>query len=58
MYNSLQNDQELQQQSRYQNVTLPEPVYDSVYARCQPIPVVLREVKGYVNQLQEWDRQI
>ena len=47
--NSLQNNH----QPGYQNVTLPEPVYDYVYAGRQPIPVALRDVKSYVNQIQE-----
>ena len=40
-------------QPGYQNVALPEPVYDQVYAGRQPIPVALRDVKGYVKQVEE-----
>ena len=40
-------------QPGYQNVTLPEPVYDYIYAGRQPIPVALTDVKTYVNQIQE-----
>ena len=47
--NSLQNNH----QPGYQNVTLPEPVYDQVYAEHQQIPVALRDVKTYVNQMKE-----
>ena len=50
--NSLQNNQESQQPG-YQNVTLPEPVYDQIYADRQPIPTALKDVKGYINQIQE-----
>ena len=32
---------------------MPEPVYDQVYAGCQPIPVALRDIKTYVKQIQE-----
>ena len=50
--NFLQNNQESQQPG-YQDVTLPESVYDYVYAERQPIPAVLKDVKGYINQIQE-----
>ena len=45
---SLQNDH-----LNYHNVTLPEPVYDYIYAGRQPMPVALRDVETYVNQIQE-----
>ena len=48
MYNLLQNNH----QSGYQNITLPDPVYDYVYAGRQPIPMSFRDVKSYVNQIQ------
>ena len=54
MFNLLQKDQQSQkQQISYQNVTLPEPVYDQVYTGRQPIPVALRDVKIYVKQVQQ-----
>ena len=53
MYNSLQNYLEPQQQRRYQNVTLPEMIYDYVYAGREPVPVPLRDVKGYIYQIQQ-----
>ena len=54
MFNLLQKDQQSQkQQISYQNVTLPEPVYDQVYTGRQPIPVALRDVKVYVKQVQQ-----
>ena len=46
-------NQQLQQQTRYQNVLLPEPVYDQVYAGHRPNPLSFRDVKGYVNHLKE-----
>ena len=32
---------------------LPEPVYDYVYTGRQPIPISFRDVRIYVNQIQE-----
>ena len=52
-YNFMQNDQVLEQQLSYQNITLPEPVYDYVYAGQKPIPLVLRDIKTYVRQIQQ-----
>ena len=52
-YNFLQNNQVSDQQLNYQKVTLPETVYDYVYAGRQPIPVVLKDVKTYVRQVKE-----
>ena len=49
----LQNNQQSQQQPRYQNVSLPEPVYDQVYAGRQPNPLSFRDIKGYVNRIKE-----
>ena len=46
-------NQQLQQQTRYQNVSLPEPIYDQVYAGHQPNPLSFRDVKGYVNHIKE-----
>ena len=46
-------NQQLQQQTRYQNVSLPEPVYDQVYAGHQPNPLSFRDVKGYVNHIKK-----
>ena len=47
------NSLQINHQPGYQNVTLPEPVYDQVYAEHQQIPVALRDVKIYVKQIQE-----
>ena len=51
--NSMQNDQESQQQPRYQNITLPEPVYDQIYDGNQRNPVALKDVKDYINNIRE-----
>ena len=48
-----QNDEGRHQQPRYQNIALPETVYDYVYSGRQPTTVALRDVKSYVNQIQQ-----
>ena len=48
-----QNNERMQQQPNYQNITLPDSVYDYVYPGRQPITVALRAVEGYVNQIQQ-----
>ena len=53
MCNSLQNDPGSRRPPSYQNVTLPEPVYDYVYDGRPPIPLALRDVKGFVQQMDE-----
>ena len=52
-HNYLQNNQQSQQQPSYQNITLPEPIYDQVYAGHQPNPVALKDVKDYINNIRE-----
>ena len=43
------------EKSSYQNVLLPEPVYDYVYTTHgkQPKPVQLKNVKNYIDQIQD-----
>ena len=48
----MQNDQGLQHLS-YQDVTLPESVYDYVYAGRQPISVALKDISRYIRDVQE-----